>query len=230
MKISGASKAEVMFEDDYDIKDEEGYYEDDEGEWCEGEINHEEDEEWPAEMDEAADAVDEAFISYLDSRRRMRELALSRGFFPVVALGPEVEGKGKGKSSKGKSKGKSGFRRTFDNRRPMSGLRRPTSLSTSSNINDIKSTLSGSTRNHRPRFKRCRVQANGVKEVPMVEENATIDECYFASLQPGQAIVDSGATRTIVGEDVWKELSFAGGLNVKITEATRDFKFGGGEI
>ena len=65
----------------------------------------------------------------------------------------------------------------------------------------------------------------------MVEENATVDECYFAVLLPGQAIVDSGATRTIVGEDVWKEwLFFAGALDVKITEAARDFKFGGGEI
>ena len=64
-----------------------------------------------------------------------------------------------------------------------------------------------------------------------MQENATVDECYFAALHPGQAIIDSGATRTIVGEDVWKEwLSFAGALDVKITEATRDFKFGGGEV
>ena len=250
MKMTGSSN-DVMFEDDYDIDDEEGFYEEEDLEWWDDEIHYEEDEEWPEEMDEAADAVDEAFISYLDSRRRMRELALSRGFFPVVALGPDVEGKGggkgkgkssskgkgKGKSSmKGKGKGKSGFRRTFDNRRPMSGLRRPTSSSNSSNINDIKSTLSGSTGQHGPRFKRFRVQSNGVKEVPeeqvsMVEENATVDECYFAALLPGQAIIDSGATRTIVGEDVWKEwLSFAGALDVKITEATRDFKFGGGEV
>ena len=46
------------------------------------------------------------------------------------------------------------------------------------------------------------------EQVSMVEESATVD---FAALQPRRAIVDSGATRTIVGKDVWKEwLSFAG--------------------
>ena len=81
----------------YDIDDEKGFYEEEDLDWWEDEIHYEEDEEWPEEMDEAADAVDAVFISYLDSRRRMRELALSRGFFPVVALGPDVEGKGGGK-------------------------------------------------------------------------------------------------------------------------------------
>ena len=42
----------------------------------------------------------------------------------------------------------------------------------------------------------------------MVEEQA--EECvqediFFATLAPGHAIVDSGATRTLVGEGVWKE-------------------------
>ena len=136
---------EVYFEDDYDVVDEEGYYgEEDYGDWWEEEVNYEEwqdEEEWPEDLEEAADATEEAYISYLDSRRRMKELALSRGFYPVVAIGPEADsrsqskgkgngkgnskGKGKGKSSKGKGKG-GGFRRTFDNRRPMSGLRSPT--------------------------------------------------------------------------------------------------------
>ena len=71
----------------------------------------------------------------------MKELALARGFYPVVAIGPEAEkgayrsfkgdgkskGKGKNGSSKGKGKGKGkggGFlRRTPFNRRPTSGLR-----------------------------------------------------------------------------------------------------------
>ena len=255
-----SNSTEVFFEDDYDVEDEEGYYgEDDFNDWWEEEVNFEEwqdDEPWPEELDEAVDATEEAYISYLDSRRRMRELALSRGFYPVVAIGPETDGrgqgskgkgsskgqskgKGKGKSAKGKGKGKSsGFRRTFDNRRPMSGLRRPTTSSSSNsstNTNDLRSTLSGSTGSHGPRFKRFRVQSSGVKEVPeeqvsMVEESGSVEECYFSALQPGRAIVDSGATRTIVGEKVWKDwLDHARGLPVQVTQIARDFKFGGGE-
>ena len=246
---------EVYFEDDYEVVDDEGYYgEEDTGDWWEEEVNYEEwhdEEEWTEDLEEAADATEEAYISYLDSRRRMRELALSRGFYPVVAIGPEADGrsqskgkgngkgsskgKGKGKSFKGKGKGKGGgFRRTFDNRRPMSGLRRPTS-STNANSSDVKSTLTGSTSSHGPRFKRFRVQSSGVKEVPeeqvsMVEETATVDECYFSSLLPGRAIVDSGATRTIVGEKVWQGwLEHAQDLPVQVTQVSRDFKFGGGE-
>ena len=33
--------------------------------------------------------TDEAHVSYIESRRKMKELALSRGFYPVVALGPD---------------------------------------------------------------------------------------------------------------------------------------------
>ena len=103
----------------------------------------------------------------------MRELALSQVFYLVVAVGPEAngrsqskgkgngkgnsKGKGKGKNSKGKGKGKGGgFKRIFDNRRPISGLRRPIT-STSANSSDLKSTLTGSTSSHGPRFKRFRV-------------------------------------------------------------------------
>ena len=215
---------------------------------------------WPEELDEAYDQCDEAYISYLESRRRMRELALSRGFYPVVAIPPDdngggrqswkggggkSKGKGKGKS-KGKSKGKgkganSGFRRTFDNRRPMSGLRGPTTTLSSStgSTESPKSTLTGSTSSHGPRFKRYRVQASGVKEVPeegnMVEEmdesfetvTITEEHCLFTALEPGIAIVDSGATRTIAGEEVWEHLNPA---EVKIVGKKRDFRFGGGEV
>ena len=180
--------------------------------------------------------TEEAYVNYLESRRRMRDLALSRGFYPIVALGPEVgqqaygrkgdgKGKGKGKSKGGKSKGKGkskSFTRTFQNRRPMSGLRRSngtTSTSASSTTStssgsELRSTLSGSTAQHGPRFKRYRMQSSGVKEVPeeqiamvaeevICESNYAMDERFFQESAVGQAIVDSGASRTIVGEDVW---------------------------
>ena len=60
---------------------------------------------------------DEIYTNYVDARRRMTDLKLARGFFPVVALGPESAtssaprssksaGKSRGTGSKGKSKGK----------------------------------------------------------------------------------------------------------------------------
>ena len=79
------------------------------------------DEEIPQDLDEATLVVEDACINYLDSRRKMRELALSRGFYLVVAIDMNDNyGKGGGKSygkgrnsggggkSKGKSKGKGG--------------------------------------------------------------------------------------------------------------------------
>ena len=37
------------------------------------------------------DHADEAYVSYVESRKRMKELALSRGFYPIVAIGQEAE-------------------------------------------------------------------------------------------------------------------------------------------
>ena len=266
---------------------EETYYEEDDEEWFEEAAIAEEWDEWydeeafgadeydeeydiPEELEEAMDQADEAFVSYVESRKRMKELALSRGFYPVVALGPEVEknttyrspkgegkgGKGKGKfgggKGKGKSKGKGGnsfMRRTPFNRRPMSGLRKtPFSPSSTGSTTD-KSTLSGSTAQHGPRFKRYRSQASGIKEVPeeitMVEENMEKveldcslrepegEQCFFATTEAGKAIVDSGATRTIVGEENWHLWLEKYGSDqtdpVVSRQVTRQFKFGGGE-
>ena len=110
------NKDDVLYEED----DSEWYEEFEEGyaaeEWYDdeafeyGEI---EDDEIPEELEEAMELTDEAYVSYIESRKRMKELALSRGFYPVVALGPDFEKgshrspKGEGKSGKGK--GKSGF-------------------------------------------------------------------------------------------------------------------------
>ena len=69
------------------------------------------------------------------------------------------------------------------------------------------------------------------EQVSMVEEIAIVDECYFSSLLPDRMIVDSDATRTIVGEKVWQGwLEHAQDLPVQITQVSRDFKFGGGEM
>ena len=266
---SPSNKDEVYIEEEDEWCDEadEAYYEewyDDEEEAFEAE--YDDDEPVPTELEEAMEVADEAYVNYIESRKRMKELALSRAFYPVVALGPDFErgsgrpskgdgkgSKGKGKSGggKGKSKGKgkgSFMRRSPFNRRPMSGLRRPPfSFSTSSTTASDKSTLSGSTAQHGPRFKRYRSQNAGIKEIPeevtMVEEQeipeterieqVTDEQCFFAVTTRGKAIVDSGATRTIVGEDNWQQWLEAYGNSqtkpVTSREKIRRFKFGGGE-
>ena len=95
------------FHDEDDVQ--EVYYHNEEvDEWPEEEIMEEidligcDDEEVALEIDEAAVAVEDAYINYLDSRKKMRELALARGFYPVVALDM---GGGQGDSGKGRSKG-----------------------------------------------------------------------------------------------------------------------------
>lgn len=44
-----------------------------------------------------------------------------------------------------------------------------------------------------------------VAEEVICESNYAMDECFFQESAVGQAIVDSGASRTIVGEDVWRK-------------------------
>ena len=137
----------------------------------------------------------------------------------------------------------------------MSGLRRSggsttsttgSSPSTSSSGGELRSTLSGSTAQHGPRFKRYRMQSSGVKEVPeeqvamvgeewICEQNYTIEECFFQESAAGQAIVDSGASRTIVGEEVWRkwleEMNLQGrDLKVETRGVIRDFRFGDGGV
>ena len=64
-------------------------------------------------------------------------------------------------------------------------------------------------------------------------ETVTITEerCLFTALEPGKAIVDSGATRTIAGEEVWKQwLEHLDPADINLVGKKRDFRFGGGEV
>ena len=100
----------------------------------------------------------------------MKEIALNRGFYPIVALGPEAmggRGRGEGRGQKarkreeceGQRQGQEFFyeenthnEKAYD----MSGLRRPSAISssTTSSLAKVRSTLSGSIAAHGPRFKR----------------------------------------------------------------------------
>ena len=64
-------------------------------------------------------------------------------------------------------------------------------------------------------------------------EQVTDEQCFFAVAERGKAIVDSGATRTIVGEENWHRWLEAYGNDqtkpVILQNKVRHFKFGGGE-
>ena len=104
------------FKDDtfYEEEMEEKYYEEaDEEDWWAQDVFYEEEwmeeeEEIPEELESCADQVEEAFVNYLDSRKRMKELALARGFYPVMPIGPQFTGHSKGRKSDGKGKGGKG--------------------------------------------------------------------------------------------------------------------------
>ena len=115
------------YDEEYYDDHEEGYYgeEDERYHFYEGYDDYEADEEdAPEDLHRAYDKTEEAFMGYLDARKKMRELANSRGFYSVMAIGPDFhhdrpqhdrprpqydrpKGKGKGKGrGKGKGKGK----------------------------------------------------------------------------------------------------------------------------
>lgn len=272
---------------EYEPEDEEELYYGYEEEWYpeESEAAHEDvvyvgdadqqGEEVPVELEEANLAVDEAYVNYLDSRRRMKELALARGFYPIVAIdmgnqnnnysggGKSSKGAGKGgKNSKGKGKGKGkgknpipGGKRFAFGRRSNTAGRSDGQTSGGATSFGKGSTSSGSTSQHGPRFKRYRLPANGIKEVPdevnVLEElnvqNASAvmdlrlnpeslrDEIHAVQGESGWAVMDSGATKTVCGLHPWDEvleyLALRGkNEEIEVHKETRDFRFGDGVV
>jgi len=213
---------------DYDGYEEEPY-----------EAYYEEDEV-PEDLERAADECEEALTSYHEARKKMRELATARGFYPVVALAAEADlpparaqraqpaGKGRGKGkckasgadpgrAKGKGKGKGTGRQPY---RP-----RPTHPDGSP-----KTTSSGSTQQHGPRFKRRKPEDACMVEV---QEDDQIEEIMVA-IEAGKGIGDSGATRCVMGLSTWQEWTTVlkqKKLLDKVQKETceRTFRFGNGE-
>ena len=135
------AEEETHYQDDYDNASEwpseDGYYEFDDtygthDDWYYEEpdfdqeaiyYQNEDDGETAADSSESpwVEEYDQVYAAYLDARKRFSDLRLSRGFFPVVALGDPSAGNlspgvlsppgspsskgGKGKSKKGKGKG-----------------------------------------------------------------------------------------------------------------------------
>ena len=128
----------------------------------------------------------------------------------------------------------------------MAGLRKSytsSSASTTTSGTDFKSTLSGSTSRHGPRFKRYRLQAQGAKEVPeeqitMVEDDVPLchfDEegVYFVSLGPGMAMLTleppAPSLEKKSGRNGLRNATSMMSSRSKL-DLVRDFKFGGGEV
>ena len=101
---------------------EEGFY-GEEDYYYEGYDDYEidEEEDVPEDLNRAYGKTEEAYIGYLDARKKMRELANNRGFYPAMAIGPDFDsprernytaprpkgkGKGRGKSAPRLSKGR----------------------------------------------------------------------------------------------------------------------------
>lgn len=123
-----------------------------------------------------------------------------------------------------------------------------------STTSSARSTTSGSTAQHGPRFKRYRLPTSGIKEVPdetnfvddvnMINESRVsnlevsskiTEEVNISSMDVGWAIMDSGATRTVCGKRCWDNiveyLTMRDMMNsVVLDNETRDFRFGDGVV
>ena len=93
---SATSRADAHWAEDddadyyvYTYDEEGGYWEEEEEADGEEDFNPE-DDEYPTELLEAETFCDDALVACQDARRKMKEIALSRGFYPIVALTPEA--------------------------------------------------------------------------------------------------------------------------------------------
>ena len=240
--------------------DEEAYYEDDE--------DYLEEDEIPEELDEAFEACEEAMATWQEARSKMNELARARGFYPVVALTPHghvpvgarvssSKGKGKkggGKNGKGKKGGgkSSGKRGTYGRGGGGKGASPPSSSAPAASATAPpstpmfpKSTTSGSTQQHGPRFKRMRNGAFANNDDGFMVQDwfqdqrftdiATVPLEEVNNVEAGDGIADCGATRPVIGEEVWHqwvEILRASGLDqmVEYNKVDRTFKYGNGQV
>ncbi|CAK0890714.1 unnamed protein product, partial [Prorocentrum cordatum] len=151
----------LSYEDTY--LEEEEYEDEDEHEYEDADEEAEIAEELPQDVEDAQLAWDEAYLSSVDAKKRVAEIAKSRGFCPIVAVAPDNNyqrearparspGKGKGRGrGKGKGKGASQPRRDP----PAFKLPKAPFVRTQA-APSAGSTGTGSTQQHGPRFKRFR--------------------------------------------------------------------------
>ena len=158
-----------------------------------------EDEMVPEELDAANEEVEDAYLSYVDSRRKMKEIALARVFCPVMAVPPSCRAwslwklwrtqvtsqrtRQKQGQRKRRRKRKRKRRRQRRRRTPLhllpphcrssKGWRIEPGDAKYGQLEVYGCWTSGSTAAHGPRFKRYRLQDAGSKpaeDISMVED------------------------------------------------------------
>ena len=246
---SATSRADAHWAEDDDA---DYYYDEEEGYWEEEEEYVEDDrdppeDEYPAELLEAETCCDEALVAYHDARRKMKEIALSRGFYPIVALTPEAPpptssssrtassshhdgGKGRGKGKHSRPATPSGAGPAGNGARPAGkiGLGRAAASRTGPPGSGGKGWCSGGP----PRFvKRPRPEGHVLADYDVA--SSVIDECFY--VDPGCGISDSGATRPVMGTETWTQwraiLEEKGRANeIKHEAADRSFRFGACDV
>ncbi|CAK0792453.1 unnamed protein product [Prorocentrum cordatum] len=254
------SREEGYWMEDYYEEDDEAYYEDEydpHEEYQEDDEWYEEDEEVPEDLENAYEATEEAYAAYAEARAKMNELAKSRGFYPVVALIDEKRGlpppragnarppKGRGRSSSGKARGaqKGKQKGRYGGRAPFGGGKGGKHFDGSP-----KTTQTGSTQQHGPRFKRRRDGAptkhdedakmlyeigtdNKFTEIAPSMETAHGLQLEEVSLATGKGVGDSGATKPVMRLDEWpkwrKKLTDMGMADQITTQrCQKTFRFG----
>ncbi|CAK0791252.1 unnamed protein product [Prorocentrum cordatum] len=202
-------------------------------------------EEPPQDVEDAQLARDEAYLSFVDAKKRVAEIAKSRRFYPIVAVAPDnnyresrparAPGIGKGRG-RGKGKGSS------QPRRDPSAFKFPKTLfARSPAASSAGSTGTGSTQQRGPRFKRFRrggftktetESGNMVEDVETLEYANSTEEVFLLTV--GKGISDGGATRPVMDDKVWaqweKLLRVKQLLHeVKYEKSDRRFRFGDGK-
>ena len=170
-------------------------------------------EETPPELEAAARQTEEAYTTWVEARRQMNDLARARGFFPVSQTlqyfkPPTSDSSSPTREPKGRGKGKKGSRSRGATSTGKGGTRSlPTSAAAPppTTTSPTKTTASGSTQQHGPRFKRVRRpdDVHVIEEVEIVQAPAE-EETLVVEIGKGAA--DSGATSSLIGLETWKKL------------------------
>ncbi|CAK0887762.1 unnamed protein product, partial [Prorocentrum cordatum] len=229
MLVGQGHKDDVHYTNDYEwergLSYEDSYLEEEEYDYDEYEEydaeEYEEEadvaDELPQDVEEAQIACDEAYLSFVDAKRRVAEIAKSRGFYPIVAVAP----------GNNFQHGKGAPKVNIFNRPPTA--------------TPAGSTATGSTQQHGPRFKRFRgggfvkpdsEHAAMVEDVETLEYANSTEEVYLMST--GKGISDGGATRPVMGDKIWaqwEELLRSRQLlhEVEYGKSDRRFRFGDGK-
>ena len=199
--------------DQYEPEYEEAYYEEDDGyDYYEDteESYYEVRDDEPV-LDHDPEVYDQIMAAYTDARKKMNDMRLARGFYPVVAMIPSglekgehrgpPKGKGKGKSKgkgKGKGKGKSrGKGKGKKGRKGPSSKGPPSKGRTFTPKEDIVCLRCGQTghyANECPSAPRKRQRPEGEGVTMMAAPNVEHDESSMA-------VLDGGATSLMAGYD-----------------------------